>query len=178
MAGIKHNLHEIYFSICCSQQRTTNISPAWIPGFRLELRQKEMALEVYCLGFERGFLLYDVSHGPEKTNLPFRRNAEWFPAQLGSAAVSNASSSRARELPLTGEPGTHCWDRAKVAVKGGREWDGQALLNPVESFKCPKQDGRLFMVSPVRFSEKEPGTEHAISGRQRLQNDANLPALD
>lgn len=65
----------------------------------------------------------------------------------------------------------------KIEIEG-REWDGRALLNLVESFKCRKQDIHLFMVFSVYFSEEMIGTEHAISGRQRLQNDVNLPTLD
>lgn len=77
---------------------------------------------------------------------------------------------------------------AKVKVKieaKEREWDGQALLNLVESFKCHKQDIHLFMVFSACLPEKMLGTECAkkkkkkpISGRQRLQNDVNLPTLD
>jgi len=70
--------------------------------------------------------------------------------------VSNASLSGERALPLAGKPVIHCSDRAKVGVKtenDGREWDGRALLNLVESFNCPKQDIHSFMVFPVCFSE-------------------------
>lgn len=34
--------------------------------------------------------------------------------------------------------------RVKIETKE-REWDGQALLNLVESFECPKQDIHLFV---------------------------------
>lgn len=95
--------------------------------------------------------------------------------------MTNPLLNRKRALLLAGKPVIHCSDRAKVEVKTeteGREWDGQALLNLVESFKCRKQDIHLFMVFPICFSEEMLGTEHAISGRQRLQNDVNLPTLD
>lgn len=84
-------------------------------------------------------------------------------------------------LLLAGKPVIHCSDRAKVQVKtenDGREWDEQALLNLIESFKCRKQDINLFIMFPVCFSEEMLGTEHAVSGRQGLQNDVNLPSLD
>lgn len=53
-------------------------------------------------------------------------------------------------------------DMAKVKVKieaKEREWDGQALLNLVESFKCHKQDIHLFMVFSACLPEKMLGTE-------------------
>lgn len=55
-------------------------------------------------------------------------------------------------------------DTAKVKVKieaKEREWDGQALLNLVESFKCHKQDVHLFRVFSAHFPEKMLGTEFA-----------------
>lgn len=52
-AGITHNLHEIYSSICCSQQRTANVSPVGSHGLGYDCIQK--ALKIHGLGFEWDF---------------------------------------------------------------------------------------------------------------------------
>lgn len=95
--------------------------------------------------------------------------------------MTNTWLNREGALLLAGKPVIHCSDGAKAEVKTateGREWDGQALLNLVDTLKCCKQDIHLFMGFPVCFSEEMLGTKRAISGRQRLQNDVNLPTLD
>lgn len=70
-----------------------------------------------------------------------------------------------------------------------REWDGQDLLNLVESFERPKQDIHLFVCVLHAFQKKcyalnmlekkkQQNQTKPISGRQKLQNDVNLPTLD
>lgn len=53
--GITHNLHEIYSSICCSQQRTTNVSPVGSRGLGYNCIQKEMVVKIHGVGFEWDF---------------------------------------------------------------------------------------------------------------------------
>lgn len=55
VAGIKHNLHEIYFSVCCSQQRTINVSPVWIHGLGYNYAKRRCPSRSIDLDFNGDF---------------------------------------------------------------------------------------------------------------------------